>query len=470
MSILKSAYELANERIIASSYSGPKDEFSDEEETIEFVTDFEYPGEKYQTDSDGYGEAFIESNEKPYKKKNQKIEGDIRVQEQETIHYDSDRIREIYWEGHFLDYGGFARMNRAMAFGLSKRNVRVKVEMQTHLKHVNKTTQDYLRDLSRNDIAADAPKVYGVTVPLSIIHPGRKIIYTMIETSEEIHKDYSGKLNLADEIWVATKYCKEIFKKSGVHPPIYVMPLGTDIGHYAPNKGIMDFGPVMRDFKFLSVFRWSYRKGYDILLKAYMEEFNAGDNVSLLLVSRPITGDENNLSGIMEDFNAIKGSIGKTDDEMPHIALYTKPIPERNMPLVYGSANAFVLVSRGEGFALPYIEAAACGLPVIASNCSGHSDFLNHDNSYLVDPEGYTTANINGPMARMAKICRFYEGQTFPNFGDKAIQTLRGHLRDVYENYAEAKEKAKKLQNLVVNNYTWDMAVDRVYNRLRDIT
>lgn len=466
MAKLKKAHELAGDRIIASSYCPPKD---DNEETIEFVTDFEYPGDNTPIDSDGYGDAFIESEKKPFKKKKEKIEGDIRVQEKETIHYD-DKIREVHWEGHFLDYGGFARMNRAMAFGLSNRNVRVKILMQTHLEHVNKTTRKYLDEMARTEISPEAPIVYGVTVPTSVIHPGKKIIYTMIETSEKIHPDYSGKLNLADEIWVATKYCKDIFKQSGVNPPIYVMPLGTDINHYAPNKGVMNFGSAMRDFKFLSVFRWSYRKGYDLLLKAYLEEFNSGENVSLLIASRPITGSEKNLSGILEDFNDIKKSVNKTEDEMPHIALYTKPIPERNMPLFYGSCNAFVLPSRGEGFCLPLIESSACGLPVISTNCSGHTDFLNHDNSYLVDPEGYMTADINGSMSKMAKLCRFYEGQVFPHFGDKSIQQLRTHLRNVYENYSEAQEKAKKLSELVRNNYTWDMAVDRVYNRLRDIS
>ena len=39
--------------------------------------------------------------------------------------------------------------------------------------------------------------------------------------------------------------------------------------------------------------------------------------------------------------------------------------------------KALVSLTRGEGFGLPLLEAAACNLPVIATNWSGHLDFLN---------------------------------------------------------------------------------------------
>jgi glycosyltransferase involved in cell wall biosynthesis len=42
------------------------------------------------------------------------------------------------------------------------------------------------------------------------------------------------------------------------------------------------------------------------------------------------------------------------------------------------TVKAFVALTRGEGWGLPILEAAASGLPVIATNWSGHLDFLNH--------------------------------------------------------------------------------------------
>ena len=272
-----------------------------------------------------------------------------------------------------------------------------------------------------------------------------------------------------DEIWVATEYGKKILQSSNVYPPVYVMPLGVDVERYKPDGVIMDFGEDVKNFKFLSVFRWSYRKGFDILLRAYLEEFSGEEDVSLVLVSRYVSGPEKEgIDKIIDDFNAIKDSIDKKPNEFPNVVLYTDAVNERDMPKIYNSADAFVLISRGEGFGLPLVEAAACGLQVISSNCSGQTDFLNDENAYLVEPSGYIEADVNGALSHMAKLCRFYEGQTFPNFDRDSIDTTKKHMRTVFEDENSGSDKANKLRKLIVNNYTWEMAIDRVYRRLRE--
>ena len=45
-------------------------------------------------------------------------------------------------------------------------------------------------------------------------------------------------------------------------------------------------------------------------------------------------------------------------------------VPDEHMPLIYSGAVAFAFPSLYEGFGLPPLEAMACGVPVIVSNCS----------------------------------------------------------------------------------------------------
>lgn len=476
---LKYAWELASERIIAKRprYNQPT---TPPKKTWEFLNIPEFDNKEDKaidvggdySDKKQYAEPTkliedAEEERKKMEKKQEKINA-IRIQEPETIHVED--CLECYWCGSSMNMSGFSKMNRSFIFGLSNRNVKVKVRDESDAIWVKGETLKQLKLLENTIVSDDAIKIYSMTVPSSVTHNGKKIAYTMMESSS-LHKDYCSKLNLMDEIWVPSKFGKQLLQKSNIYPPVYVMPLGVDTDRYKPDCGTINLGSSLRGFKFLCLAKYSHRKGFDILLKAYMEEFSGDEDISLLLVTSPLEVDAGRKGNeiILDDFNNIKESVHKQESDLPHIGLYTKPVAEKDMPKVYNSCNAYICISRGEGFNMVYMEAGAVGLPVIASNVTAQTDYLNKDNSYLVEPEGYIEAKSNGNLSRMAKLCHFYEGQMFPDFGQTSIEQTRQHMRQVFENYSEAKEKAEKLRKLITNNYTWDMAINKVHTRLKEI-
>lgn len=459
---IKTAYELGLERIIASRYEGKKEQNSTAK-TWNFVRIDEFSDRK---------DKVLESNETKLidgsEKKNE-IKDDsetIKIMNPETINF-SDII-ECYFAGSTKSYSGYSKMNRNLIFGLSDRNVKIKVEDVSDSVDINQETNNQIKFLEKTEISPLAPKIYSMTVPMNVTHEGKKISYTMIESSS-LHKDYCEKLNLIDEVWVPSNFAKQLMQNYKIYPPIYVMPLGVDVSRYKPGCGIANFGSAVRKFKFLCLSKYSFRKGFDIAIRAFLEEFSNHDDVSLMLVSSPwnVGAEKRDIGALINDFQNIKNTIKKTEEDLPHVALWSKPVAEKDMPKIYNSCDAFVLISRGEGFSLTVVEAASCGLPVIASNVTAHMDFLKQDNSFLVEPEGFAKAEICGQLSEIAKLCHFYEGQMFPVFSNRAIEQTKFHMRSIYENYQKAKEKAERLRSLVINNYSWDMSIDKVYNRLR---
>ena len=363
------------------------------------------------------------------------------------------------------DAGGYAKMNRNYMFGLSKKDdVNLKLDLPKDLsirKQVEEELVNKLDELRKNKVGEDVVKIYGSTAtgPMT----GRyNILYTMMET-EKVHPQYIEKCNMANELWLPTDWCIEKFKESGARSKIYKMPIGVDFENYVEGKPPVTFGGKENGFIFLTVFGWSLRKGYDILLQSYYEEFSKNDDVTLVICSR-FAGktDKTSKQVIKDNIKTIEQSVKKLNKPKPPL-LIADVIPEKMMGSLYNSAHAYICISRGEGFGMPFCEASLCGLPVIASNYSGQKDFLNYDNSFLVEPEG---CQVN-PGAEW--VSYYYTDMPMAYFGRDSIDQTRAHMRYVYENYALAKDRNRKLQKFIKENYDWNKCVNRMYDRLKII-
>jgi glycosyltransferase involved in cell wall biosynthesis len=380
------------------------------------------------------------------------------------VHYHSGGQMAVEWTGPSTDLGGYANMNRSMMFRLDQMpNVNLRYEFMPSLNDLDSSTFDRLLKMSRKDVSQKCPKIWGMTVPQMSPADRYNIYYTMMETVG-VHKIYAERCDLCSELWLPTQFCIDQFKNSGVRTRITKMPLGVDHHLYDPMTARkIEFSVPLKKFVFLSIFGWSYRKGYDVLIRSFCEEFCGKDDVTLLISSRFYGSiDEGKKERIRKDAREVISQVGNPDP--PHIVLFGDLMPIDLMPSMYKLADCFILISRGEGFGLPYAEASLMGLPVIGSNVTGQTEFLNHDNSLLVEADGYEVAD-----RRMSWISHFYEGQKFPEFREPAIKTTRQHMRYVYENYDEAKARNDVLKRLILSEYTWDKAAERAYNRLKEI-
>ena len=240
--------------------------------------------------------------------------------------------------------------------------------------------------------------------------------------------------------------------------PIEVLFEGADTNIYKQtNEFTQDFidemGKIEDEFCFLYVGHWLQgglgqdRKDTGMMIKVFCETFkNMKKQPALIMktssASFSVIDRENMLNKINEIKSQVKGKCPNiylvhgdfTDDEMN--GLYNHP-----------KVKAHLSFTHGEGFGRPLLEASLSGKPVIASNWSGHTDFL--DSKYAV--------MLDGSMQKVQK--GSFPDQFFVDGSEwftvdyrKAQQTLR----KIYRSYKKYTPNAKRLATQNAKNFSLD--------------
>lgn len=361
------------------------------------------------------------------------------------------------WLGGLFHYAGYCTMNRNFVFGLVEKGANVKTISSVGDIDINFIKALEIAKNTRVDIPSNSPVVWG-SVQSKAIGKRYLVHFTMSETEGYVNKNFLRTLERDDEVWVPTEWDKEKMENSGLNKPIKSINLGVDVETFKPSFGDVFYTSGVNKFVFITVSAWNWRKGHDALIKAYLKAFSFKDDVSLVMLTREGDTKFDVLSGISRIFGNI------SVENFPHIILSKAKIPDESMPHVYSSANAFALMSRGEGWGLPYCEAAACGLPIIGSDHGGQKTFLKNDDSFLIKPDRLVDA-----PEEMIKWSDIYENCKFVDFSDDAIDEISKKMRWVYENYQEAKRISKSCSERIRNEFSWDKPVEKVYNRLVEL-
>lgn len=193
------------------------------------------------------------------------------------------------------------------------------------------------------------------------------------ETSDFRSSGWQYSCNLMDEIWVTTPQQKQACIDSGVKVPVKEVTRPTDFSKYGNVKTKIQFPSEIDDtYKFYTISDFSYRKNISGVVAAFLSEFNASDNVSLIIKSYVDTKTpRESLEIIQRQITEIKNEIKKPEGRHPKIHLVTQMMTDDGILSLHNSCDCFVSASRGEGECIPAFDAAAMGKPVIATNWNG---------------------------------------------------------------------------------------------------
>lgn len=294
--------------------------------------------------------------------------------------------------------------------------------------------------------------------PLAAYNIGR----VMFET-DGLPPDWVARCNQMDEIWVPTDFNLETFRRAGVKTTLFKVPGGIDAERFRPGRQPLAI-PGAQGTVFLSIFEWSYRKGWDALLRAWAKAFFPGDDVSLILRTYPLNVTdvpghrqaqwiEQRIDRFLEE------ELGLARDAVAPIVVLGEQVPEQDLPGLFTAAGAYVGPSRGEGWGRPYMQAMACGLPVIATRWSGNLEFMNDDNSLLVDVDGLQEIDERAEVP-------FHRGQLW---AEPSVDRLVTLLRWVYDQPEAAALVGQRARRDMVERWSWERATAIAAERLQAI-
>lgn len=235
---------------------------------------------------------------------------------------------------------------------------------------------------------------------------------------------------------------------SDLYHPVAERPIKMSDGRTVSSKreAKIALGLDPDNFIVLRIDRNSIRKNYPDTVKALWTFMDRHDNVEAVFHCMPNDPSGYNLAAMLTRREDLKQRFVFTGN----LDTFTG-WPAQDLAVLYNAADVFVSTSWGEGFGLTLAEAASCGVPVIAQDCS-------------VIPE------VVGPGGILLKPQR---EQTVPSGEEQQLPDVSAFV-DSLEHLYRAPGTRRKLgeagREHVKKSFSWDFAARRFHEFIGELS
>jgi glycosyltransferase involved in cell wall biosynthesis len=299
------------------------------------------------------------------------------------------------------------------------------------------------------------PKLSRVNVGLSAI----------VET-DCCNPEWVNSCNSMDLVIVPSQHAKKCLENSGkLTKDVLVVPES-----YTESIDVVESNTILDDFSTSFNFLLfgqltgnnvhNDRKNVFLTIKWLCEAFKDRKDVGIVIktnAGRNSKIDRNQIKAMMKQLLS-EVRVG----QYPKMTLLHGDMSDEEVSSLYKhkQIKALVTLTRGEGFGLPVLEAAASGLPVIATNWSGHLDFLNKGKFVAIQ---YQLGDIH--QTRVDNHI-FVKGARWANPSE---DDFKRKITKFYDSSATPKEWAKDLQKTIKNEFSFKGICSYYDEALKDI-
>ncbi|HRU51296.1 MAG TPA: glycosyltransferase family 4 protein [Planctomycetota bacterium] len=257
------------------------------------------------------------------------------------------------------------------------------------------------------------------------------------------------RFQYVDELWVFSRFIQECLQKKAPCPVIYITP--SMILETPPPLAREHFHLPENDFLFLTMYDTSSvqtRKNPMATIKAFQQAFpNNQKGVGLILKI-------NNAHLKQQEVMTLK----KLTKENSNIYFIEEILPRQKLDQLYQMSDAIVSLHRSEGLGYLCLEGMYFGKPVIATNWSGNIDFMDHDNSCLVDYDLIPVENSAGPY----KI-----DHTDQIWAEAKVEHAAQYMKRLYEDKEYREKIEKNAYSSIRTKYTPEISGKQMQERIQ---
>lgn len=196
-------------------------------------------------------------------------------------------------------------------------------------------------------------------------------------------------------VFLSTKYTENdqagnVLRELKLTTPVEVLFEGVDLTKYFKSTSTFNLDSIKEQFCFLFVGTWLQgdygqdRKNIGFTVKSFLETFkNKQDQPALILKTGLGTSSYMNTDIMLRKIDSIRKTV---KGKLPNIYIIDGDLTDEEMNNLYNNPKIKAMVSftKGEGFGRPLLEFSLTGKPIVASNWSGHLDFLDKEFVHLV--------------------------------------------------------------------------------------